>query len=81
MRVLNLTPWKTYSQENIFKPLGLKMSFYLTPELQQHLLPLVHRTGDGKLEAWANQAKVIEREVAKGEHAILMPSKLLSAYI
>ncbi|KAF9045334.1 beta-lactamase/transpeptidase-like protein [Panaeolus papilionaceus] len=54
-----------YFQENIFKPLGLKMSFYLTPELQQHLLPLVHRTGDGKLEAWANQAKVIEREVAK----------------
>ncbi|PPQ68606.1 hypothetical protein CVT24_005424 [Panaeolus cyanescens] len=58
-----------YLQENVFKPLGLKISFYLTPELESRLLPFAHRRDDGSLEPWANHTAFIERDPIKTSKA------------
>ncbi|KAF5310942.1 hypothetical protein D9619_008157 [Psilocybe cf. subviscida] len=44
-----------YMQENIFGPLGIMASFYLTPELKEKLVPLSLRDSDGRLEALRDQ--------------------------
>lgn len=54
------------SQENVFKPLSMKASFYRTPDIQARLVDLAYRR-DGKLEAWANQSTLIEQDADKGE--------------
>ena len=56
-----------YSQDVIFKPLGIKGSFYLTPDLEEKLLPLSVRTSEGILEPWTGQSYVtlIERDPTK----------------
>ena len=46
-------------KENVFGPLGLTASFYLTPELKMNNLLTPFRR-DGKLERWADQGKIIE---------------------
>lgn len=54
-----------FSQENIFKPLGMKASFYLTPDIKERLVDLTYRRGD-KLEPWAGQTTLIEQDPCKG---------------
>jgi hypothetical protein len=53
------------SQENIFAPLEMKGSFYLTPDLKERMLTLTQRTPDGKLEHQA-ECKIIEQDHTKG---------------
>ncbi|KAF8964809.1 beta-lactamase/transpeptidase-like protein [Flammula alnicola] len=57
---------EVYLQENVFQPLGMKASFYLTPDLKEKLLPLAFRKG-GKLEPWVDQpgTRIIETDPAK----------------
>ncbi|KAF5310720.1 hypothetical protein D9619_008156 [Psilocybe cf. subviscida] len=48
-----------YMQENIFKPLGVEASFYLTKSLKEKFLPLAYkRPSDGQLEPYSNQPNV-----------------------
>ncbi|PPQ74395.1 hypothetical protein CVT26_000946 [Gymnopilus dilepis] len=55
-----------YTQKHIFGPLGLtRITFHLTPELEKDLVQLTYRRKDGKLEKWAGQLGVIERDVEK----------------
>ena len=56
------------SQEHIFKPLGIKGSFYLTPELEKNILTLTYGR-NGVLEPWNYQPEttVIERDPTKSE--------------
>ncbi|KJA17770.1 hypothetical protein HYPSUDRAFT_45930 [Hypholoma sublateritium FD-334 SS-4] len=52
-----------YFQDNIFGPLGVKGSFYLTPDLKGNFLTLSRRTSDGfKLET---DAKIMEQDYTK----------------
>ncbi|KJA17769.1 hypothetical protein HYPSUDRAFT_191742 [Hypholoma sublateritium FD-334 SS-4] len=44
-----------YMKENIFKPLDINASFFLTPELKDRLFPLYFREQDGELHLWDNQ--------------------------
>ncbi|KAF9483309.1 beta-lactamase/transpeptidase-like protein [Pholiota conissans] len=44
------TTLESYFQENIFKPLGIKGSFYLTQDLKERMLTLTRRTEEGKFE-------------------------------
>ncbi|KDR77244.1 hypothetical protein GALMADRAFT_246540 [Galerina marginata CBS 339.88] len=54
-----------FCKEHIFNPLGMKTSFYLTPELRQSLVDLAFREKDGSLSHWANQVNIIEQDPAK----------------
>ncbi|KAH9474867.1 Acyltransferase calJ [Psilocybe cubensis] len=53
-----------YFQQNIFKPLGMKASFYLTPDIKSKLVDLSYRRGD-TLEPWSGQTKLIEQDPSK----------------
>jgi CubicO group peptidase (beta-lactamase class C family) len=53
-----------YLQENIFKPLVMKASFYLTPDIKANLVDLAYRR-NGNMEAWANQSLLIEQDPTK----------------
>jgi len=53
-----------YCQENIFAPLGMKSTFYLTPEVKERSITLSFRR-DGQLEPWADQVELIERDPTK----------------
>ncbi|KAF8169817.1 beta-lactamase/transpeptidase-like protein [Pholiota molesta] len=55
---------EAYFQENIFAPLEMKGSFYLTPDLKERMLTLTRRTPDGKLEHQA-ECKIIEQDYTK----------------
>ncbi|KAF8873803.1 beta-lactamase/transpeptidase-like protein [Gymnopilus junonius] len=55
---------ESYLQENMFKPLGMSASFYLTPDLKTRLVDLTYRR-NGNMEAWAGQSKLIEQGPAK----------------
>ncbi|KAF9045341.1 beta-lactamase/transpeptidase-like protein [Panaeolus papilionaceus] len=48
-----------YCQTHIFKPLGIKASFYLKDP--KDLVEMSYRRQDGKLERWADQVPIIER--------------------
>ncbi|KAF8873806.1 beta-lactamase/transpeptidase-like protein [Gymnopilus junonius] len=55
-----------YLQENIFGPLGIQGSFYMTPELTERLITLSFRRADGGLEPWADQTtRLPERDPSK----------------
>ncbi|KAF9483313.1 beta-lactamase/transpeptidase-like protein [Pholiota conissans] len=56
-----------YLQENVFKPLGMKASFYLTQDLKEKLIALTLRTEDGQLHLWDNQpgTEIIEQDPSK----------------
>jgi CubicO group peptidase (beta-lactamase class C family) len=58
---------EAYFQDVIFKPLGIKGSFYLTADLERKLLPLSVRTSEGALEPWTGQSYVtlMERDPTK----------------
>ena len=56
----------TFSQERIFKLLGMKTSFYVTPEIRENLIEMTFRRNeDGVLEKWDKQLKVTEQDPAK----------------
>lgn len=57
-----------YRKENIFKPLDIKASFFLTPELKEKNFPLYFREKDGKLYLWDNQpgTNILEHDPTKG---------------
>lgn len=58
-----------FSQENIFKPLGVKASFYLTPDLKEKHVDLSFRT-EGTLEAGLHRAskQIMEQDPEKCGH-------------
>jgi len=63
------------SKENIFEPLGMKLtSFYLTPELRELAVPLAFRDADGKLVRFTSQTPLIEQDPSKGTE-LIAPSK------
>ncbi|PPQ93960.1 hypothetical protein CVT25_014871 [Psilocybe cyanescens] len=55
---------ENYLQDNIFKPLDIKASFYLTPDIKERLVDLTFRRGNN-LEAWSDQSRIIERDPLK----------------
>ncbi|KAF8169815.1 beta-lactamase/transpeptidase-like protein [Pholiota molesta] len=59
--------FEEYLQENVFKRLGMKASFYLTPDLKEKLLGLNLRTEDGQFHTYNNQpgTTIIERDPSK----------------
>ncbi|KAJ3504164.1 hypothetical protein NMY22_g18012 [Coprinellus aureogranulatus] len=57
--------FEDYCQENIFKPLGIRASFYLTPTLRNDLVRLTFRDPDGKIVPWAGQTPIIEQDPEK----------------
>ncbi|KAF9045342.1 beta-lactamase/transpeptidase-like protein [Panaeolus papilionaceus] len=60
-----------FCQENIFQPLDMKTSFYLTPELQKNFMWLSHRKDDGQIEPWTGELLVNERDPKKAAKAHL----------
>lgn len=54
----------TSSQEYIFGPLGMKGSFYLTPDLKENYLTLTLRTEDGMKPQY--ECNIIEQDPTKG---------------
>ncbi|KAF8168532.1 beta-lactamase/transpeptidase-like protein [Crassisporium funariophilum] len=66
-------------KEHIFNPLGMKSSFYRTPDLKLKAIEPAWRNGDGKLEAWANPSILIEQDPTKGMH-IPKPHLRLTLY-
>ena len=63
---------KEFSQENIFKPLGMtSTSFYLTPELKAKAIDMTF-PADAKLEPFVDQTKLIEREPSRGKRLFLL---------
>ncbi|KAH9474693.1 carboxylate methylbutanoyltransferase mlcH [Psilocybe cubensis] len=53
-----------YLQDNVFKPLDITASFYLTPEIKEKLVDLTYRRG-GQFERWNNQSRIIEQDPSK----------------
>ena len=54
------------SKEHIFDPLGMKTSFFLTPELKERAVDLAYRDANGTLHPWDNQIEIIEQDPTKG---------------
>ena len=54
------------SKEHIFDPLGMKASFFLTPELKERAVNLAYRDANGILHPWADQVEIIEQDPSKG---------------
>ena len=55
------------SKENIFGPLGMKTSYYLTSDLRQKFVGLNFRDAAGKVNLWDDQLKIIEQDSSKGD--------------
>ncbi|KDR77348.1 hypothetical protein GALMADRAFT_443271 [Galerina marginata CBS 339.88] len=53
-----------YLQENIFKPIGMKASFYPTPDIKARLLGLTCRR-NGEIKAWDDKSRLREQDPAK----------------
>jgi CubicO group peptidase (beta-lactamase class C family) len=54
------------SKEHIFDPLGMKTSFFLTPDLKERAVGLAYRDANGTLDPWDNQIEIIEQDPTKG---------------
>jgi hypothetical protein len=54
------------SKEHIFDPLGIKQSFFLTPDLREKAVNLAYRDAKGTLHPWANQLEILEQDPTKG---------------
>jgi CubicO group peptidase (beta-lactamase class C family) len=54
------------SKEHIFDPLGMKSSFFLTPDLKEKAVDLAYRDANGTLHPWDNQIEIIEQDPSKG---------------
>ncbi|PPQ97279.1 hypothetical protein CVT26_006672 [Gymnopilus dilepis] len=56
---------ESFFKENIFKPLGMESSFYLSPELEKRLAALSWREKNGNLVPLTNQIPIIEKDPSK----------------
>jgi len=54
-----------FCKDHIFDPLGMKSSFFLTPDLKERAVNLAFRDGNGTLHPWANQLDIIEQDPTK----------------
>ena len=54
------------SKKHIFEPLGMKTSFFLTPDLKERAVNLTYRDAEGALHPWAGQLEIIEQDPTKG---------------
>jgi len=54
-----------FCKEHIFDPLGMKASFYLTPDLKERAVNLAYRDENRNLHPWANQVEIIEQDPTK----------------
>ncbi|PPQ71677.1 hypothetical protein CVT24_007830 [Panaeolus cyanescens] len=55
-----------FFQENIFQPLDMKASFYLTPELRANYMHLSRRAAaDRQLEPWKGEILILEQDPEK----------------
>jgi hypothetical protein len=54
-----------HKQQDIFDPLGMKTSFFLTPDLKERAVDLAYRDADGTLRPWDNQIEIIEQDPTK----------------
>ncbi|KAF5323064.1 hypothetical protein D9611_009298 [Ephemerocybe angulata] len=50
-----------YTEENIFKPIGIQTTFNLNADLKDGLMELSFRNSDRSISRWDNQLKLIER--------------------
>jgi len=50
-----------FFKNHIFDPLGMKTSFFLTPDLRERAVNLAYRDENGTLHPWANQLESIEQ--------------------
>ncbi|KAH6909539.1 beta-lactamase [Coprinopsis sp. MPI-PUGE-AT-0042] len=50
-----------YSKENIFKPLGLDMTYVLTEELASRMIDLHFRNADNSIEGWKDRLPIVPR--------------------
>ena len=66
MHFANLYLLIIFSKEHIFDPLGMKTSFFLTPDLKERAVNLAYRDAEGTLHPWANQLEIIEQDHTKG---------------
>ena len=66
MHFVNLYLLIIFSKEYIFDPLGMKTSFFLTPDLKERAVNLAYRDAEGTLHPWANQLEIIEQDHTKG---------------
>ena len=57
---------RKHSKEHFFDPLGMKTSFFLTPDLKEKAVNLTYRDADGTLHPWANQLEIMEQDHTKG---------------
>ena len=60
------------SKEHIFDPLGMKTSFFLTPDLKEKVVDLAYRDANGTLHPWDNQIEIIEQDPTKGVNFIFI---------
>jgi len=54
-----------FFKEHFFDPLGMKTSFFLTPDLKERAVDLAYRDAKGTLHPWANQLDIIEQDHTK----------------
>ena len=54
------------SKKHIFDPLGMKTSFFLTPDFKERAVNLAYRDEKGALHPWDNQLEIIEQDPTKG---------------
>jgi len=54
-----------FCKENFFDPLGMKTSFFLTPDLKERAVNLAYRDEKGVLHPWDNQLEIIEQDPTK----------------
>ncbi|EDR10572.1 uncharacterized protein LACBIDRAFT_317165 [Laccaria bicolor S238N-H82] len=59
-----------YCQMHIFKPLGIRATFYLTPDYKARSVAFSFREPSGEFVSWASQVPVIEQDPKK-VHLIL----------
>jgi len=54
-----------FCKENFFDPLGMKTSFFLTPDLKERAVNLAYRDAKGTMHPWADQLDIIEQDYTK----------------
>jgi len=54
-----------FCKEHIFDPLGMKTSFFLTPDFKERAVDLAYRDANGTLHPWDNQVEIIEQDPSK----------------
>ena len=59
---------RKHSKEHFFDPLGMKTSFFLTPDLKEKAVNLTYRDAKGNMHPWGNQLEIIEQDHTKGLH-------------